>query len=156
MRRKTVYLAVLSISIMFFQIGCSTLTTGQTSSTKDSSVAVEKLVQTPRSWNGQTLPTYPQGQPEVTILRITIPPGVRLDIHEHPVINAGVMISGQLTVHTLNDQTLHIEAGDPIVEVVDTWHYGINEGRAPAEIIVFYAGVVDRPITVQKKQKHHE
>ncbi len=155
MRRTTVYLAVLSMSILVFQIGCSTVKDGQKSPTKNSSVAVHKLVQTSRSWNGQTLPTYPQGQPEVTILRITIPPGVRLDIHEHPVINAGVMISGQLTVYTLNDQTLHLEAGDPIVEVVDTWHYGVNEGRAPAEIIVFYAGVVDRPITVLKKQRHH-
>jgi hypothetical protein len=27
-------------------------------------------------------------------------------------------------------------------------HYGINQGRVPAEIIVFYAGTVDTPITV--------
>jgi uncharacterized protein YydD (DUF2326 family) len=27
--------------------------------------------------------------------------------------------------------------------VVNTSHYGINQGKVPAEIVVFYAGVVD-------------
>jgi hypothetical protein len=45
---------------------------------------------------------------------------------------------------------LHLKAGDPIVEVVDTWHYGKNEGNTPAEIIVFYAGTPDEPITIKE------
>ena len=94
------------------------------------------------------MPAYPQGQPKITILRISIPAGVRLGTHSHPVINAGVLISGQLTVVTIDGKTLHLKAGDPIVEVVNTLHYGINQGKVPAEIIVFYAGVVDMPITV--------
>jgi len=84
----------------------------------------------------------------VTILRISIPAGSQLDVHSHPVINAGVLISGQLTVITKDGKTLHLKSGDPIVEVVNTSHYGINEGNVPAEIIVFYAGVVDTPITI--------
>ena len=94
------------------------------------------------------MPAYPQGKPEITILRISIPPGTKLDTHSHPVINAGVLISGQLTVVTTDGKTLHLKAGDPIVEVVNTLHYGMNEGKVPAEIVVFYAGVVDTPITV--------
>jgi hypothetical protein len=39
--------------------------------------------------------------------------------------------------------------------VVNTWHYGINEGDLPAEIIVFYAGVVDSPITVKEEITDH-
>jgi hypothetical protein len=31
---------------------------------------------------------------------------------------------------------------------VNTLHYGINQGKVPAEIVVFYAGVIDAPITV--------
>jgi len=49
---------------------------------------------------------------------------------------------------TTEGKTLHLKAGDPIVEVVNTLHYGMNEGKVPAEIIVFYAGVVDTPITI--------
>jgi quercetin dioxygenase-like cupin family protein len=59
-----------------------------------------------------------------------------------------VLLSGQLTVVTTEGKTLHLKAGDPIVEVVNTPHYGMNEGKLPAEIVVFYAGVVDTPITV--------
>lgn len=64
------------------------------------------------------------------------------------MINAGVLISGELTVVTADGKTLVLKAGDPVVEVVNTLHYGINQGAVPAEIIVFYAGAVDTPITV--------
>jgi len=40
--------------------------------------------------------------------------------------------------------------GDTIVEVVDTWHYGVNEGTDPAVILVFYAGTSDLPITIDE------
>jgi hypothetical protein len=62
------------------------------------------------------------------------------------VINAGVLMSGELTVVTADGKTLHLKAGDPIVEVVNTPHCGINEGKVPAEIVVFYAGAVDTRI----------
>ena len=94
------------------------------------------------------MPEYPKGQAKVTILRIKIPAGTKLEKHKHPVINAGVLISGQLTVVANDGKTLHLNAGDSIVELVNTAHYGINEGNTPAEIIVFYAGTTDLPITV--------
>ena len=37
--------------------------------------------------------------------------------------------------------------GDAIVEVVDQWHYGYNDGPDIAELIVFYAGAQGQPIT---------
>lgn len=104
-------------------------------------IAVDVLTKTSLSWDGQTLPTYPQGQPEVSILKITIAAKTKLPIHQHAVINAGVLLKGELTVHTEKGETLHLVAGDTIVEVVDKWHYGINEGDKDAEIVVFYAGV---------------
>jgi quercetin dioxygenase-like cupin family protein len=116
------------------------------------SPAIKELVKTSRSWDGALLPSYPEGQPEVTILRIVVPAGTRLATHRHPVINAGLLLSGQLTVVTTDGKTLHLKAGDPIVELVNTWHYGINEGKVPAEIVVFYAGVVSAPITVVEPQ----
>ena len=94
------------------------------------------------------MPAYPSGQPEITIRRIRIQAGARLETHRHPVINAGVLISGQLTVITTDGKTWHLNAGDPIVELVNTLHYGINQGQDPAEIIVFYAGTEGAPITV--------
>ena len=68
------------------------------------------------------------------------------------MINAAVLINGQLTVVTTDGKTLHLKAGDPFVEVVNTLHYGINEGTIPADLIVFYAGVINTPITVGNLQ----
>ncbi len=115
--------------------------------TSTHAVVVNQLVKTTQSWDGAMLPAYPEGQPEITILDITVPPGVRLADHFHPVINAGVMLSGQLTVVTEEGKTLRLKAGDPIVEVVGTLHYGRNEGAEPARLIVFYAGIQEKPIT---------
>jgi quercetin dioxygenase-like cupin family protein len=114
------------------------------------SVKVEVLAKSSSSWDGSHLPDYSKGTPEITILRIKIPPGDQLPLHQHPVINAGLLLSGELTVFTEDNKILHLKAGDSIVEVVNKWHYGKNEGNEPAEIVVFYAGVVDTPITVKK------
>jgi len=110
-------------------------------------VVVDVLTKTGLSWDGRVLPAYAEGRPEITILRIKIPPGAQLPLHKHPVINAGVLLQGELTVVTEDSRTLRLKAGDPIVEVVGVKHYGKNEGPQPAEIIVFYAGILDRPIT---------
>ncbi len=114
-------------------------------------VKVDQLVKTTSSWDGDLLPNYESENPEITILKITIAPGVQLPLHYHPVINAGVLISGELTVTTEDNEVLHLKAGEAIVEVVDKWHYGKNEGSVPAEIIVFYAGTPKIPITIKEE-----
>ena len=115
------------------------------------SVQANVLAKTSLSWDGSHLPDYTKGTPELTILRIKIPPGVQLQLHKHPVINAGVLLNGELTVVTEDNSTLHLKAGESIVEVVNKWHYGKNEGNRTAEIIVFYSGLLDTPITVEKQ-----
>ena len=117
---------------------------------EDVNVQVDVSAKTSLSWDGSHLPDYPKGTPELTILKIKIPPGVQLPLHKHPVINAGVLLAGELTVVTEDNRTLHLKAGESIVEVVDKWHYGKNEGNKTAEILVFYAGAVDMPITIKK------
>ncbi len=54
------------------------------------------------------------------------------------------------TTNQINGQVLHMKTGDPIVEVVNTWHYGINEGNETAEILVFYAGTKDESVTIKR------
>jgi quercetin dioxygenase-like cupin family protein len=141
MIRQTIrFLSVFSV-ILLLQTGCGMVRSSQEATGEP--IVVWELVKSSRSWDGEVLPAYPQGQPRITILRISIPAGARLDPHSHPVINAGVLISGQLTVVTKDGKTLHLKAGEPIVEVVNRLHYGMNEGKVPADIIVFYAGAVD-------------
>lgn len=117
---------------------------------EENAVKTEILAKTCISWDGMDLPDYAKGKPEITIFRIKIPPKTRLPLHKHPVINAGVLLNGTLTVVTEEEEVLRLNAGDAIVEVVNKWHYGINEGNEFAEIIVFYAGVQGSPTTIKK------
>lgn len=147
---KQIRLLLAALSLLFLLLpGCAMVRGPEAN---EAPPVVTELVKTSHSWDGKSLPAYPQGQAEITILRISIPAGTRLHTHSHPMINAGVLTSGQLTVVTTDGKTLHLQAGDPIVEVVNTLHYGVNEGTVPAEIIVFYAGIVDQPITVVEGQ----
>lgn len=132
--------------MLLFSAGCASRTGAQ----EPSGIVNEELLKTTRSWDGQLLPPYPKGQPEVSVRRIVIPPGTRLEMHSHPVINAGVLLRGRLTVVKDNGETRHLTAGDALAEVVNTWHYGINPGRGPAEILVVYAGAKGVPTTVAK------
>jgi quercetin dioxygenase-like cupin family protein len=68
-------------------------------------------------------------------------------MHKHPVINAAVMLAGDLTVVTGSGTMMRFRGGDAIVEVVDQWHYGYNDGPDVAELVVFYAGAQGQPIT---------
>ena len=112
---------------------------------------VIRLLETSASWNGVPLRAYPEGKPRITVLRVLIPPQTRLAMHKHPVISAGVILKGELAVTTDSGETLRLKAGDAISEVVNTWHYGANNGSEPAELIVFYAGVEGSPITVHEE-----
>lgn len=149
MKRQSFLAIVIAPLLLLCMFGCAGLhPAGEQSGAK---VSVTKLISSTNCWDGALLPAYPRQQPNITILRIKIPPGVRLHTHKHPIINAGVLLSGELTVVTTKGATLHLVAGDPIIEVVNTLHYGINEGKTEAEIMVFYAGTLDDPTSVLEK-----
>ena len=118
--------------------------------TKDETISSQTICRSTTSWDGKTLPAYGTGQPEITIKRITIPSGTTLPLHKHPVINAGVLLRGKLTVETDDGKRLVLSAGDPIVELVNHWHRGINWGDEAVEILVFYAGTVGDRLTIKK------
>lgn len=113
-------------------------------------VSSEKVIESSVSWNGDSLPNYPEGTPKVTVLRITIPPHAKLDMHKHPIINVGVLIKGSLTVNSEDGEVNTINAGDGIVELVNKYHFGENTGDTPAELIVFYAGDETSPLSINK------
>lgn len=105
------------------------------------------LIESELSWNGDSLPNYPRSKPQISILKITIPAHSELPLHFHPVINAGVLLTGELFVIDEEGNELILKAGDPIVEVVNKKHMGRNTGDVDAEIIVFYAGTSGMKIT---------
>ncbi|HEX7366163.1 MAG TPA: cupin domain-containing protein [Pelobium sp.] len=113
-------------------------------------VQIAKIAESTTSWNGDKLPAYPNGQPQITILKYSIPPHTVLPWHKHLVINAGVVTKGTLTVVDEKGNTLQLKAGESIVELINAFHYGENRGDEPVEIMVFYAGVEGADNTVKK------
>ncbi len=114
-------------------------------------VTVDVLVKTDKSWNDTPLPAYPTGQPQITIIRYQFAPGAILPVHKHPVINAGVLLKGELSVKTERGETLQLKAGDAVVELVDQWHEGRNNGTETAELIIVYSGTPDLPLAIRQQ-----
>lgn len=107
------------------------------------------------SWNGSPLPAQALVVPEVTIKDIVVQPGEKLPVHLHPVINAGVILEGELTVYTedmKHKKTIKADTdNNTLVEMVNQYHFGKNEGDKPARIIVFYIGEKGETLTKLKK-----
>lgn len=99
------------------------------------------------SWGGSMLPPYPAGTPQVTILRGTIAPHARTAIHSHSIVNAGVVLRGELTVVSQTGAERTFRTGEGIVELVGEPHYGENRGEEPVELIMFYAGTAGTPLS---------
>ncbi len=95
--------------------------------------------------------TRPFIQPQLTVLRIKIPPHTALHWHYHPVISVGYVVSGELTVEKrgTNVRTT-VREGHVLPETVGTIHRGFTTDK-PVELIVFYAGQAGTPITVNSE-----
>lgn len=132
---------VIAVTFLFL-ISCE--------SEKASHTEMAILLETTESWNGKQLPDYSSQKPEITILRAYIPSNSRLEPHKHSAINAAVVLKGELTVITEQKDTLKVTGGEAFAEVVDTWHYGINNGKTPVEVIIFYAGAEGMTNTILK------
>jgi quercetin dioxygenase-like cupin family protein len=116
--------------------------------TAEPEVRVEQVLQTTGSWDGSRYTGYPSGQPQVTVLKIMIPPHTTLHWHRHPMISAAYVLSGRLTVEKRDTgERKVVNAGEALAETVQTTHRGFTTDEA-VELIVFYAGRVDMPVSV--------
>ena len=111
-----------------------------------SPIQVESLIQSTSSWDGTPYKAYPAGQPQITVLKITIPPHTTMKWHSHPMPNAGYILSGELTIEKKDGTEKHFVAGQAVSETVDSIHRGIS-GAEPLVIIVFYSGTTGMPLS---------
>jgi len=111
-----------------------------------SPVQFETLIQTTSAWDSTPYKAYPTGQPQITIVKVTIAPHTVMKWHSHPMPNAGYILSGDLTVEKKDGNKRHFVAGQAITETVDSVHRGIT-GAKPAVLIVFYPGTPGLPLS---------
>jgi quercetin dioxygenase-like cupin family protein len=92
---------------------------------------------------------YPQtSDPEVTAVRVKIPPGAETGWHKHPFPCYGYILSGELTVEIEGGKVNNLTAGQALIESVNVLHNGRNTGKEPVELVMFVTGEKAKPFTV--------
>lgn len=139
---------VFAKKILFCVGLAALLASAMTSKAKEAvPIQIETLMQSAASWDGTPYTAYPQGAPQLTVLKMTIPPHTTLPWHTHPMPNAAYVVSGELTVEKKeNGQKKVLTPGQVLPEMVDALHRGTT-GDQPVVLIVFYAGIKDMPLS---------
>lgn len=106
----------------------------------------QPILQTTTSWDGGAI-EYPQGQAQITTIKLRFEADSEMPFHCHPVPTFGYVLEGTLKVETKDGKTTILKQGDPAVEVMRTVHKG-TPIDGPVEILVFYAGAKSIPNTV--------
>ena len=114
------------------------------------------LLQTTQSWNSKPYTNYPKGQPQLTMIKLTIPPHTALPWHTHAFPNAIYVLSGSLTLHDrASGATKVITQGQAVGESVDDEHRG-ESGDEPAVLLITYAGTPGVPTSTPAKGEKPE
>ena len=108
-----------------------------------------ELIRTSQSWDGAALPDYPQGRPELVVMKYVFPAGQKLDLHHHPVMNYGILVQGELTIIRQDGMEKTVHEGEAVVEMVNSIHHGENRGTKPAILYMFYLSQKEQPLSAQ-------
>ena len=108
---------------------------------------VTRLAATSDRGDGAPRPAYPAATPRVTDLRGVIPPGAKMAMHRRAVLNAGVVLCGKLAVISETGAERTFRAGEALVELVGIPQCGENRGFGAAEVVMFYAGAGNLPLS---------
>lgn len=108
---------------------------GATQAADTPKVDVHPIARTNTTVTGQ--PIVVPDRPDVLVSIATFPPGARLPEHQHRFPHYVYVLEGVLTVvNTDANKAFDVKAGDFVVEMQDTWHYGINNGTVPVKLLV--------------------
>jgi quercetin dioxygenase-like cupin family protein len=103
-------------------------------------ILIEQVLKTDTTTTGQKI-SYPSfSDNEVTMLKITIPPGASTGWHKHEIPVFAYMVEGTLTVEYENHKPVVFTKNSSIAEVKGTYHNGTNKGTENAVIIAIYLG----------------
>lgn len=96
---------------------------------------VAPLADTAKTVTGQTI-VSPE-HPIVKAVMVTFLPGDKTVVHKHPFPHYGYMLEGVLTiVNTETGKSFELKAGEFLVEMLNTAHYGENRGSVPVRLLV--------------------
>ena len=99
-------------------------------------VVIDTLISTSQSWNGDSF-SYPKGQAEMKLEKITAQSGFKTPLHLHPQPGIIYVQIGTLYCETSDGQSLTVRAGESFASSQDTAHY--CETTGDEEMVVFSA-----------------
>ncbi len=114
----------------------------------DAQVTVQVLAQNSVSWDGGDF-RYPAAFPEITVVKIQVPQGAEIPEHCHPIPLAAYVAKGAIQITTSAGAQAVFSEGQSFIEVLNQWHSGLGVGP-DTELIVFYAGAQNRPLSVDR------
>ena len=95
---------------------------------------------------------YPaEGGPEITSAIVTLEPGGRTALHQHPMPVFAYILEGKLTVREEGHEPRTYQEGDSFLETVGHWHQGFNEGDKPVRVLAVFLGEAGQPTTIPKQ-----
>ena len=121
-------------------------------STNVKPVVVETIVSATESWNGDAY-SYPEGQAQISLLKITAPVGFRTPVHTHLQPGVAYVAKGKLECVVTAANTKVFFTGDSFATTFgNTPHYCQSIGKEAAVIFVANAGVSGQPVTIPLKK----
>ncbi|HLP04567.1 MAG TPA: cupin domain-containing protein [Paludibacter sp.] len=110
-------------------------------------IKIEPVLKTDTTSIGQKL-MYPQTDgPEVSISRITIPPGASTGWHKHLFPVFAYVEKGSLTVEIRDRGTVVFGKGQSFSEVINVFHNGSNRGTEDVVLFAVYLGEKNKPLS---------
>jgi quercetin dioxygenase-like cupin family protein len=134
----------MKLAVIFFvMILCTTI----------SAYSAEKqvLLKTTQTWDNAEYKKLKIKKPEVTVLKIIINVNEELPMHKHDLVNIAYVKKGTLTVITDDNKKITLHEGEVLPELIGKYHYGKNTGKETVELVVFYLGEKDTPLSVNKQ-----
>jgi quercetin dioxygenase-like cupin family protein len=117
----------------------------------ESPVKVQPLLKSGKTVLGQPLGYREDGPLEVTSEIITVAPGGVIPDHVHLTPMYAYILEGAVTVHYPGGVTNTYRQGQAMLEAINTWHRGVNEGAVPVRILVVNIGVGGVPNTLARQ-----
>ena len=114
---------------------------------------IEQILKTDTTSLGQRI-SYPvTANDEVTMLKITLPPGKTTGWHEHDIPVFAYVLKGTLTVEFEDGKTVKFAENSSFAEVQHTVHRGINRENSDLVLLAIYLGVKGKPLSIKKELK---
>jgi quercetin dioxygenase-like cupin family protein len=115
-------------------------------------IKIERVLKTDTTSIGQKIEYLSTNNPEVTMLKVTIPPGKETGWHKHTFPVFAYVIDGTLSVEFKGGKKREFTKGSSFAEVINTLHNGRNECKEDLVLLAIYLGEKDKPLS-KKEEK---